>query len=245
MILSRVSSLGYRGALEVVSGVYQLTVKAANMILIAGDKLTLIDTGFRGSSRRLATLLQFIGRRLDELELIIITHNHYDHSGGAAELKKLTGARVAAHNADIAGSDELIPYPEGVRRLVRLPVLSALRPALTIGSGTADIELSGGEMFEALGGLHIIHTPGHTPGSICVYAPEKKLLAVGDALDKHGGAVFPPHKTTCTNWQQALESARALSQLDCEALCFGHGRPFVSSVRSKMEKLRARIDALS
>ena len=85
-------------------------------------------------------------------------------------------------------------------------------------------------MIEALGGLQVIHTPGHTPGSICLYEPQRRALLVrGHSVqqephDRQGGLQLSIPLVT---WDRAqvLESIRTLSTLPVEVLCFGHGQP--------------------
>lgn len=88
--------------MEVISHVYQITIRGANIILIAEEKLTLVDTGFHGSSPKIISFIHSLRRSAEEVALIILTHNHLDHVGGLAELKRLTTVKVAAHKADIS-----------------------------------------------------------------------------------------------------------------------------------------------
>jgi len=81
--------------MEVIPQVYQITSKYTNVILIAEEELTLIDTGVRGSSSNIIKFVRSLGRSVEEITLIILTHNHLDHIGGLAELKKFTTAKVA------------------------------------------------------------------------------------------------------------------------------------------------------
>ena len=64
-----------------------------NVIIILGDKITLIDTGVKGSETKIAGYLKSVGRDLSEIERIILSHSHPDHIGSAARLKELTGCK--------------------------------------------------------------------------------------------------------------------------------------------------------
>ena len=68
--------------LEIIPNVYQLTTGAANVVVIVEEELTIIDTGLRGSSAKITSFVQHLGRSVEEIGLIIITHNHFDHMGG-------------------------------------------------------------------------------------------------------------------------------------------------------------------
>ncbi len=80
--------------MEVISHVYQITIRGVNIILIAEEKLTLVDTGFRGSSPKIIGFISSLRRSVEEVSLVILTHNHLDHVGGLAELKRLTTAKA-------------------------------------------------------------------------------------------------------------------------------------------------------
>ena len=148
MVLPRLCSLMSRNALEVAPGAYQLTVRYVNIILIAEEELTIIDTGYLGSSGQIVDYIHSLGRSPEEISLIILTHNHLDHIGGLSELRKLTEAKVAIHKADIADIEGQRHYPRVVKKALRVPPLSTLRSAFSIKSDEVDIQpLSNPDVF--------------------------------------------------------------------------------------------------
>ena len=212
---------------QVIPGVHQLTYRFVNMVLIVEERLTLIDTGFRGSYSRIADCISRLGRSIQELELIIITHNHLDHVGGLAELKKATSAKIAAGKADLSQDENGLPYPRYLRKLMHIPPISIFRSLVYAKPGEVDIHLVGGEVLSPLGGLRVIPTPGHTPGSISLFSATKKLLIVGDAINnRHRDFRLPP-KDVSSDLSQAIDSIKKLAQLDFETLCCGHGKPVI------------------
>ena len=230
-----------KSALEITPQVYQLTVGGVNTILIGEEELTLVDTGFRGSSAQMIDLIHSLGRSVEEISLIIITHNHFDHAGGLAELRRLSKAKVAAHKADVGEIENHLPYPVVIQKIMRIPPFSALHPVFALQAGEVDIQLEGGEVLEPLGGLQVVHTPGHTPGSISLFSPRNKLLIVGDALNKGGSAPRFPPRMVSTDPAQAIDSVKRMAQLDFDIICFGHGRPLTGDVHNKMQKLLEKI----
>ena len=106
--------------------------------------------------------------------------------------------------------------------------------------GDVDIQLEGGEILKPLGGLRVVPTPGHTPGSICLYAPERKLLFVGDALQRRRKKLRLPAKMVSTDLVAAIASVKKMAELDLEIICFGHGRPLFEGVHGRLTALIER-----
>ncbi len=118
----------------------------------------------------IADILARLSRHHLTLRQIIVTHAHIDHIGGAAQLKRITGAPVLFHQADLPILAMLemqagwlgIPTPEQVA------LDQSAEDGLSAGIPGLDAE--------------VIHTPGHTPGSICLLFPKQELLLAGDTL---------------------------------------------------------------
>jgi len=217
-IISRISCF-INGTTRISPEIYQITVLGANMILIAEEKLTLIDTGYRGSGPHIIEFIEQLGHSPRDISHIILTHNHIDHVGGLAELKPFTSAaKVAIHRTDIGQRKNL--------------------PSARLED--VDIQLEGGEILDVLGGLEIIHTPGHTPGSICLFSKKNGLLIVGDAIRKRRNILHIPYKSISFDIGQAVESVRRIARLDCEVICFGHGLPLTDDVPGKLQDLVTR-----
>jgi glyoxylase-like metal-dependent hydrolase (beta-lactamase superfamily II) len=155
-----------------------------------------------------------------DLNTIIITHYHVDHTGSTAELKKITGAKVAIHEADadyLAGKKST-PRIRGVRGVI-MSVLMLFWQAKPV---IPDILLHDGD---TICGLHCIHTPGHTPGSICLHDPVDRVVFCGDALLTKNGVVSGPPPSVTPDMAYALTSAKNISGIDFDILLSGHGVP--------------------
>jgi glyoxylase-like metal-dependent hydrolase (beta-lactamase superfamily II) len=136
---------------------------------ILGDEITheavVVDPG-----DNIPEILSRLQKHKLSLRQIVITHAHIDHVGGAALLKKATGAPIFLNQQDLGLLDAMemqagwlgVPTPE-----VGSPDASA-DDGLTVGLATLPAE--------------VIHTPGHTPGSICLLFPQQHLLLAGDTL---------------------------------------------------------------
>jgi len=223
-------------AMKILPDIYQITLRGVNLFVIAEEKLTLIDTGFRGSLPGISRYLGKIGRSVDEISLIIATHNHLDHIGGMPEIKEASGAKVAVHSADLGNSLDELPYHGIVRQALKVPPVRLLRPLVFARPGDVDFKLEGGEVLKPLGGLEVIHTPGHTPGSISLYSKKHKLLFVGDAINNRFIKMRYPSKAVSINLDEAVKSVEKLAELDFENICFGHGRLVLGDARWRLKK---------
>lgn len=136
---------------------------------VLGDEHTreaiVVDPGDE-ISRILATL----ARHSFRLKQIIITHAHIDHIAGAQQLKALTGAPVLYSQKDLP----LVAMMDMQAGWLGVPTPEVLPPDDDLVDG-AHLHLGG------TGGV-VLHTPGHTPGSLCVYFPAESLLLAGDTL---------------------------------------------------------------
>jgi len=226
-IRAQKSKAALPGLTEVAPNVYRLPLLHTSAFLLLEEQVTVIDAGWRMSGRRVLDCLSALGRSPEEIAYIISTHNHLDHVGGIAHLCQSCTAKVAAHAADIP-----LMHPNGHWSLpnpARHPPLAfLLTPLLTLlkpRQFSVDIQLQHGSRLEALGGMEVIHSPGHTPGSISLYFPQEGVLMVGDAMNCRWGKLGLPSRWFTTDMEQAKESIQRLAQLDFEVLCFSHFPP--------------------
>ena len=241
MVVSRIFGTIFKGTLEIIPSVYQLTIRGANIVLIDEEELTLVDAGPPGSSSQIRGFIGSLRRSVEEISLIILTHSHFDHAGGLAELRKLTKAKVAAHQANVTDAESQAGNPGVRRKLPLIPLSSAFRSVFSVKLGEVDIQLAGGEVLKPLGGLKVIPTPGHTPDSISLFSHQNKLLIVGDALNKRRQTLRLPPKLVSTDLRQAIDSVKGIARLDADILCLGHGWPLTENVSSKMQELIEKV----
>ncbi len=224
--------------MEIAPGVHQLRRIGADIFLVAEERLTLIDAGMVGSRRLLERELPPMGRSLDELERIVCTHGHPDHIGGVHELvRDRDDVEVLIHPADLAGLQmplraALARSPDGGARRGRLIQYLTRAPA-----HCSPIE--DGMLLPLLGGLRVVHTPGHTPGSVCLYAERLRLLFTGDVLQVIRG------RLTFASWffshdhAGARASVERLAELDVETIAFSHYPPWTDDASGALRELAA------
>lgn len=166
--------------------------------LIYGRKICLIDSGVASSERIVLNYLKATGRSPEEISRLILTHAHPDHIGAAAVIKRISGCTVSAHAAEKAWIEDVDlqakerPVP-GFCSLVGGPV-------------QVDRILQDGDVLHLEGGLTllVLHTPGHSPGSISLWLAEDGALFSGDAVPIAGDMPI---------YQDILESVRSIQKL--------------------------------
>ena len=204
--------------MEVADGIEKVAgTRIGNAYLVrVDDGVLIVDTSMPRSARRILDAVESLGYPVDEVRGIVLTHWHPDHMGSAQALRQATGAPISIHELDapvLARRER----PQKGRRAMGL-LLRALRiPALE-----ADRMLHAGDR---IGGLEVIHVPGHTAGSIALRRADGVLLS-GDALlpGRHG-RVGPPDPGLSLDPDQATASAAALLALAPDVLLPGHGAP--------------------
>ncbi|HET7725976.1 MAG TPA: MBL fold metallo-hydrolase [Candidatus Limnocylindrales bacterium] len=190
----------------------QLTRVKAHLVL--EPELTLIDCGYAGSSGRIAQAIEAQGRSATELRRVVITHGHPDHAGSARELAAL-GATLLLHPDDWPGLRRR--WRDLARERSRGAVFSAMTPTPDTFQPIED-----GEILPMLGGLRVIHTPGHTPGSVCLYGERDRILFVGDTLQRRFGRLSCASRLYSDDYQAARRAVQRLTGLDVETLVFSH-----------------------
>ncbi len=226
--------------MELVPSVHQVDgVGPVNVFLIAQPEgPILVDAGTVFTARRILRYIQRQGHAPADLQAVLVTHGDLDHIGGLHTIKRLTGAAVVAHEAEVPiveGREQRRPtQPNLVQRIVA-PLFSRLMSAkpTDVDRAVAD----GDSIF----GLRVVHAPGHSPGSTCYLLEDKGVLFVGDALMNFDDRLSLPVKAYTTDMEQAVRSIKAIAQLDFDTCCFGHGPSIVGGAQAVLREFADRL----
>jgi glyoxylase-like metal-dependent hydrolase (beta-lactamase superfamily II) len=198
------------------------TTKRDNAFLVDGDDgLTLVDVGWAGAPTVLLGAVADRGLKPTDLKRIVLTHAHPDHVQGAAELRRLTGARILIHHDDSAWLEAGRVPAHG--RSGALGRFIDRIPKLHWTPFSADGTVADGELIEGSGGLRVIHTPGHSPGHVVLYHERTGTALVGDAVFHRGEIALGPAALAADPSLRAGSLARIPG--DVRAVGFAHGAP--------------------
>jgi len=180
-------------------------------VLERGGEGVIVDTGVEGSESQIEETLALLDLDWDDVGHVILTHLHPDHIGSLGAVME-----NAVSAAGYAGEADIsgIASPRALT-------------AVSDGDGVFDLE--------------IIHTPGHTPGSISVLEPAGGLLLAGDALNGEGGGVVGANPQFSSDMTAADESVRKLAGLTFDTVVFGHGDPVVGGADAQVAVLAAEL----
>lgn len=200
----------------IAPGVWQLAGWPRDLFNIYLVEDVLIDAGTRWSRQRIER--QLADRQIREVAL---THCHPDHQGAAHAICTAHGVPLACHEADVDAM-------EGRAPMVRRPRLEWLSrvcwagPPHPVGRVLRD--------GDDVAGFRVVHTPGHTPGHICLFRESDRVAIAGDVLanihflTRRPGLREPP-RVFSTDAVQNRRSIQTLAELHPSLVCFGHGPP--------------------
>lgn len=173
-------------------------------LVVGGARGVLVDAGY-GDAESVSARLDYIKAVQPRLEYVVLTHTHPDHMGGAAMLRERTGAKIVVHAAE-AGR----------------------------GGIAVDRVVEDGDTLPLNGArLEVVHTPGHSPGHICLYLRPERILFSGDQVVGTGTTAMRPPEGDMATY---IESLKRLLSYDIAMICPGHGPP-VKEARRKIEEL--------
>lgn len=169
-----------------------------NVVLVFGDGITLIDTGVKGSEEKIFDYITRQNRDIKEIETVILSHSHPDHIGSAARIKQLTGCSILAHEGertwieDVQLQSQQRPVP-GFFNLADTPVI-------------IDRFLKNGQTIQAAPDItmEIIHSPGHSKGSLNILFREDRVLFTADSV---------PLKNDIPNYDNYIDLMKSLSAI--------------------------------
>jgi glyoxylase-like metal-dependent hydrolase (beta-lactamase superfamily II) len=234
-------------------GVWRAGTRWVNWYLLdaGGEGLTIVDAGLPAYTRQLDPVLAQLGRCRGDVQSVVLTHGHVDHTGIARELGA-QGVPVHLHPAD----RQLAESPR-FNRTERSPLAYLFWPATlgfiahAVASGALTrvtmpptVNLTDGTVADVPGRPVVTHVPGHTDGSCLLEFPDHDVVFVGDLLctvSPITGRRSDPQLQTRgsnTNSTQALASLERLEAVQSPLVLPGHGGPWTDGLPAAIASAR-------
>jgi glyoxylase-like metal-dependent hydrolase (beta-lactamase superfamily II) len=170
----------------------------SNIYAIGENDITIVDTGSGDRGDLISHSLRKIGLNIGNVSKVILTHSHFDHVGGLIEILNYTSPTIFIHPSEL----EFLEVPKQVN-------IHELSENQTIHTETMD--------------LKVLHTPGHTCGSVCLYDETNALLFTGDTV--FPGGSFGRTDLPTGDENMLIKSLKKLSELKVEIMLPGHDKP--------------------
>lgn len=222
---------------QLTEGVWLISLPASNAYLWrTNSRLSLVDTGVPGSADPILAAIAALGHSPEDLQEIILTHFHRDHTGSAADLVRRTGASVVAHVQDAPIIERRQAAPKPHLTELEHPLAEMLLGEVANLPGPqpegvqVDRKVRDGDV--TAGGGRIVSIPGHTRGSLAVLLPERQVLFTGDSIASVESApIVGPFNLSPS---QAVEAVRRQAQLEFDIAGVGHGRPILGKASARV-----------
>ena len=217
-------------------------------LVVTDDGVTVVDAGLPRYSRLLEQELASIGRSLDDIRALVLTHGDSDHIGFASWLHRERGIPAHVHEADVDRARLEVKKPNTSWGPVKVGPMtgflwySARHGGLRIPPVAEVLTVSDGEVLDVPGTPRIVHVPGHTPGSVAVHVPSVDALFLGDAMTTRNvltGAEGPKPAPFTLDPDQAAESLERIAAVDATWVLPGHGPAWDGGVPEAVRLIRA------
>jgi glyoxylase-like metal-dependent hydrolase (beta-lactamase superfamily II) len=220
--------------LKITDGIYQVDGVNGNVYIVEDRKgLILVDTGLPRSHKKIISSIQGSGHKPTDVSMIVLTHFHIDHVGSLRKMEEATGARVAVHelDADYVAGKRAPPKPKNL-------MFRALSSFVKTEPVNVDLILNENDNA---GRLLVIHTPGHSEGSISLLDSERKVMFVGDAVRFVDGKIQGPPEQFTLDMDKAMKSIGRIASFEFDVLLSGHGQALMPKASQKVKEFYATL----
>ena len=232
-----------------IRGIHRLGDEIVNVYLVEeSGSVMIVDAGVPGYWSKVPGVLAEMGRTLDDVRAIVLTHGHSDHIGFAERARRERSWPVSVHELDAALARGEVPNPaKGSGTANRLgPLLGFLWWSARHGAlrqlHLGEVATFGdGATLDVPGSPRVIHVPGHTPGSAALYFADRQALMVGDALATYAvttGEHRPQIAPFSADRDQALTSLSRLEGIDAQFVLPGHGEIWRDGIDDAVKRVR-------
>ena len=237
---------------DVAPGVHRIEHSFTNFFLLEdGDRLTLVDAGVPTAWEPLQAALGGIGRALEDIEAVVLTHGHFDHVGIAERIRSQLGIHVYVHENDVPLTQHPWRYDHERRRsrylttqVRSLPIVAALiRNRAWLAPPIKDAVRYVDGVLPVPGAPRAIHCPGHTLGHCALHLADRDVVIAGDAvvtLDPYTGRRGPRivARAATVDSERNLRTLDAIAETGAGTVLTGHGEPWTQGAAAAVEAAR-------
>jgi glyoxylase-like metal-dependent hydrolase (beta-lactamase superfamily II) len=244
--------------MEIAPSIRRIGEGLVNVYLLEeAGQVTIVDAGAPGYWKDLPAELAAMGRTLDDVRAVILTHAHSDHIGFAERIRRERAAPVSVHPDDAAlargevkaARDEHGPGYRGwsIRAIASFAVF-ALTHGMARVTPIAEVgTFLDGATLDVPGAPRVVHLPGHTAGSVAFHVPARDAVFVGDAFATRNAITGRrgPHFATMFNAdnRQAIASLARLDAIPARLVLPGHGDAWTGGLTDAVRLVRESIPA--
>ena len=213
------------------------------------DTIILVDAGLPGQLQNICNAMEKAGVSFNRLNKVIITHHDMDHIGSLSNV-----INESKHKVEVLSHEGEKPYIQGEKRPIKMTSeriaqleeqmksmpedkRNEMKAMYENLKTKVDTLVYDGEVLQYCGGIIVIHTPGHTPGHICLYLKKYKTLITGDALNVSEGQLHGPNPMFTYDMEEAINSLKKLAQYDIETVIYYHGGIFNNNANQRIIEL--------
>ena len=219
----------------------------------AGE-VTIIDAGVPGYWKDLPGELAAMGRTIEDVRAIVLTHGHSDHIGFAERMRRERGTPVRVHELDAALARGEVPNPSKgfgpmkIRPLLEFMLYTGLRGGLRNHPIKEVATFGDGATLDLPGSPRVILVPGHTPGSAALHVASHDALFVGDAFATKAvttGEEGPRVAPFTADADEAVRSFTRIEGVEARWVLPGHGQPWTAGGRGGQARPTIEESALA
>lgn len=218
--------------------IYPVPLGFCQTYLIQDQGIILIDAGTPGREKAFSKALNRLSIRPEAVELMVLTHGHWDHVGSAKAIQEITGARIAMHQKErswLERSKKVVPPGATLWGRIFGGIMKAFLPLVHIPPAPVEVVMGDAPLSLTPYGIpgRVFHTPGHSPGSVSVLLDTGQAF-VGDlAMNKFPLRLSPGLPIFAEDKAAVRKSWYLLLDQGADTIYPAHGKPFSADVMKR------------